>query len=515
MSLDENETGVDSYDDLDVDTNDNQFVTFHIAGEIFAAPMAPVQEIIRMPELAHVPLAPPSLLGLANLRGRILPIIDLRRIFGLPQQEANEATRALVINLGVPMGLVVDRVASVMSVDKASIEPATSMGSIVDARLLTGVVKQSDGNIVMILDFTALIESEFRIEARKQETRSETLVDGPEHDREQVAEADADEIQLVSFRIDGQEFAADIATVQEIVQMPERVAAIPNAPGQVIGLMTLRERLLPLISLRRLLGFAETEVSESQRIVVLSLEDEEAVGVVADSVDEVLRVPSQLAENLPAILAQKSGLDEITTVCRLDGGKRLVSVLDTARLLSQEKIRQTLETMDHMEDEMRETGAEDEGHLSEDEEQVVVFRLGNEEFGVAIDIVQEIVRVPETLTHVPKAPPFVEGVINLRGAVLPVIDQRRRLNLEAIERNDRQRIMVYAIDEVRTGFIVDSVTEVLKIPRSTIEAAPKLSEDQHRIMGRVANLEKQKRMIMLMNHDALLSDAELCQLAAG
>ena len=65
----------------------------------------------------------------------------------------------------------------------------------------------------------------------------------------------------------------------------------------------------------------------------------------------------------------------------------------------------------------------------DDEEQFVVFRLMNEEYGVPIDSVQEIVRVPEELTKVPKTPTFIEGVINLRGIVLPVVDQRRRFGL--------------------------------------------------------------------------------------
>ena len=107
---------------------------------------------------------------------------------------------------------------------------------------------------------------------------------------------------------------------------------------------------------------------------------------------------------------------------------------------------------------------------------MVVFRLDKEEFGAPIASVQEIVRVPEELIRVPKAPSFVEGVINLRGTVLPVIDLRLRLGLKQVERTDRQRIMVFLISDVRTGFIVDQVAEVLKIPKSAIEPAPQLSE---------------------------------------
>ena len=145
---------------------------------------------------------------------------------------------------------------------------------------------------------------------------------------------------------------------------------------------------------------------------------------------------------------------------------------------------------------------------TDDDAQVVIFRLGAEEFGVPIMSVQEIVRVPEVLTRVPKTPRFVEGVINLRGTVLPVIDQRTRLGMEAIERNDRQRIMVYMLGGLRTGFIVDSVAEVLRIGRAQIERAPALGDEQGRLITQVAKLDGDKRLVMLIDPTQLLAARE-------
>jgi purine-binding chemotaxis protein CheW len=167
-------------------------------------------------------------------------------------------------------------------------------------------------------------------------------------------------------------------------------------------------------------------------------------------------------------------------------------------------------------DSQQETGtqtAHQDEHL-DDDEQVVVFRLDKEEFGVPIHSVQEIVRVPDELIHVPRAPAFVEGVINLRGSVLPVIDLRTRLGLPRGERSDRQRIMVFLIADVRTGFIVDQVAEVLKIPKAVIEPVPTLSSGQGRLLSRMANMEKQKRMVQLLEPAYLVEGDELANLAA-
>jgi len=145
---------------------------------------------------------------------------------------------------------------------------------------------------------------------------------------------------------------------------------------------------------------------------------------------------------------------------------------------------------------------------ADDEEQYVVFRVADEEYGVPIEVVQEIVRIPDQLTRVPKAPDFIEGVVNLRGAVLPVIDQRRRFSLPDMARNDRQRIMVFMIRGVRTGFIVDSVSEVLKILRSQISSAPDVATNEDSAVSRVANIVAAKRMILMLDVERLLSPTE-------
>jgi purine-binding chemotaxis protein CheW len=257
-------------------------------------------------------------------------------------------------------------------------------------------------------------------------------------------------------------------------------------------------------------GLPDRAADEQSRIVVIAA-GAASVGVVMDSVNEVLRVAQAEVEPMPALLAREPGMADITRICRLEGGKRLVSIISAAEMFRQPALRDIMETattMNHQDNDnpLQETDADDE-------EQLVVFRLGQEEFGVPIDSVQEIVRVPEALTRVPQAPAFVEGVINLRGAVLPVIDLRRRLGLEAVERSDRQRIMVFLIDRVCTGFIVDSVAEVLKVERAAIEPAPRLSNEQSRLLARMANLGKHKRMVQLLDPAYLVGDGELGELA--
>jgi len=104
-------------------------------------------------------------------------------------------------------------------------------------------------------------------------------------------------------------------------------------------------------------------------------------------------------------------------------------------------------------------------------EHLATFFLGREEYGVDVRLVQEIIRVTE-VTQVPRAPDFIKGVINLRGRIIPVVDLKRKLGLGEVEVARQSRIVVVKIKERLIGLLVDGASQVLKVPVSTIEAAP-------------------------------------------
>ena len=139
--------------------------------------------------------------------------------------------------------------------------------------------------------------------------------------------------------------------------------------------------------------------------------------------------------------------------------------------------------------------------------QLVTFSTGDEEFGVDILRVQEIIRTM-AITKVPKAPEFVEGVINLRGKVIPIIDLRRRFGLQPKEHDKHTRIIVIEINTMIVGFVVDSVSEVLRIPASTVEPPPPVVAGlESEYISGVGKLED--RLLILLDLDRLLSRADI------
>ena len=506
-------------------TSPRQFVTFLVDDELFGVPMSSIREIIRMPEVVQVPLSPPSLDGLANLRGRVLPIIDLRSCFGAGRAEHDEATRVVVADGGSLVGFVVDRVTSVMSVDEGTIDSAESIQSSIDTAFITGIVRrdrEAEGRMVVLLDLEKVIESEFAALAAARALEVSRAAEGlgggsAAHGRDSANVEE--ELQLVSFQVADQEYAFPIAKVQEIVQVPERFCQVPNAESHVLGVMTLRDRLLPIVSLREMFGLVSAPLEEHNRIVVLTLDEAAGptVGIVMDRVNEVLRIPTSLMAPLPKLLSRDARGSEIEGICRLESGARLVNVLSANHMFDTQALTALVEHADGTGAfEALASGEADEESImtAEEEEQMVVFCLADEEYGVRIEDVQEILRVAEQFTHVPRSPRFIEGLVSLRGAVLPVVDLRRRFGLECKERDERQRVMVFSFGGVRTGVIVDSVTEVLKVPFSAFEAAPPLSAEQAAAISRVANFERQQRMVLVLEARELFSDAERTELEA-
>ncbi len=325
------------------------------------------------------------------------------------------------------------------------------------------------------------------------------------------AQARREEVQLVGFRLGPEEYALEIGAVREIVRFPGVASSIPNSPPYLTGVVTLRARVLPVVSLRTLFGLGEDEIGDRTRIVVANLPGRDGavlpVGLLVDEVTEVLRVPEEAVTAVPSLL--RAAGEGIKGICKLDEGRRLVYVLEPSQLLPDEGLVE-LESGAGEED-VRQEGTEGAGGV---EEQLVTYRLGSEEFASAITEVKEIIRVPE-IVSIPRAPEFVEGVINLRGTIVPVLDLRRRLGMSREERGEHARIVVVELEGLLTGLIVDGVREVLKVPRESIEPPPDiLAGVDTRFLRGIAKVNGGGRLVILLDLGKVLSFEEKEELLA-
>jgi purine-binding chemotaxis protein CheW len=139
--------------------------------------------------------------------------------------------------------------------------------------------------------------------------------------------------------------------------------------------------------------------------------------------------------------------------------------------------------------------------------QLVSFMIGGEEFGVDILQVQEINRMLD-VTRVPNAPTYVDGVVNLRGRVIPIIDLRMRFGMDRKEHDKDTRIVVVELHNKVVGFVVDAVREVLRIPRNVTEPPPALTgslrDDYITAVGKLED-----RLLILLDLAKVISDREV------
>jgi purine-binding chemotaxis protein CheW len=450
-----------------------------------------------MPVLARVPQAPRSLMGLANLRGTVLPVASVRGLLGREDVTATHASRLIVLEGALPVALAVDEVTSLVRVSNEKVKTAEADLASEAGEYLRGVF-ESDSHVTKILDVPELLRRGFTQTAPKRQSLASTTSGMA------VREATTEIVRprLVTFEVAGQEYALPLEAVREIVTAPERLTVVPGSDDAVRGVMPYRDGLLPLLSLRRLLGLPSAVLS-SEKVLIVPVGDI-LIGFVADRTRAVLSVDPNRVEPAPPILAARAGGEmQIKEIYRARNG-RLVSILAPERLFREDVMQKLLQGGASMK-----TKADNSGDESDASElRFLVFRLNDSEFALPISAVEEVARVPDQITRLPKTPKFLEGVVNLRGEVLPVVDQRRRFEMTATTAGANRRLVVVRTEQHRAGLIVDAVSEVLRCSSDKIKPSPDLTGDAVGVVHSVINLEASGRMVLLLDPAELLTRTE-------
>ncbi len=228
------------------------------------------------------------------------------------------------------------------------------------------------------------------------------------------------------------------------------------------------------------------------------------VGLVTDRARAIVRADAELVDPIPPVLAARTGGEaRIKAIYRGDAGRRLISILSPEQIFREDVMQKLVAGQKDHNEQAASTDASSRAELI-----FLVFKLGGDEFGLPIDTVVEVAQVPAQITRVPKTPKFLEGVVNLRGAVLPVVDQRRRFDMPKLEVTEGRRLVVIQTERHRAGLIVDSVADVLRVSPDAIEPPPDLTDATSRLVRGVINLEKSARLVMVLDPAEVLTRAE-------
>ncbi|MDQ0395529.1 chemotaxis protein CheW [Labrys monachus] len=482
-----------------------RFLTFRSERRLYALPAEDVLEVMQTPDVARVPRAPPFLLGIANLRGMATPLASLSGLLGRQVPPPASSSRAIVLNIGQRVAIVVDGLSALVSIEPDQLESAGAAWAGERGEAVSGAFRWSGhADIVRILDIRALLAAAFVRRAAAERPRGRLHAELPAA----LAPDAPSWTRYVVFETGGQEYALDVAAVREIVPAPEVLAAMPESEDVVMGLTAYRGGILPLLSMAGLLGFRSAARPDAgSRILVVGIRGTLA-GLAVDKARAILDADPTLVEPLPAMLAARSGGEtRIKAVYRDEAGTRLVSIVAVDTLF-REDIMQRLSAPGRPAAQGETGGSE----ASPGQSTILVFRLGDEEYGLPISCIEEVAPVPTRISRLPRAPDFLDGVTSHRGEVLPVIDQRRRFDMPAGASLPSRRLVVLRSGGHRAGLIVDGVSEVLRTSEGAIQPPPELTGEATRYVEGVVDTGERGRLVLLLNPAELLSVSERSEL---
>jgi len=476
-----------------------QLVTFTLDDVEFGLDIERVQEITNRTDVTPVPGSPSFILGVINLRGLIIPVLDSRVRFHLAPQDPTPKTRIIVLRLASGLtGMQVDSVTEVVRLEDHTVRETPPLVAGIRAEYLAGMVTAGTRLITLIHLEKLLDSAELTRRGDFEEFGlAGSMVGGVDQDGETLEE---DGRPFVTFRLGSESFGIALQEVEEIVELPP-VTKVPDAPDYVLGVICLRDQVLPLVDLSEILSIQQEGAERKRDMVVLLSFGTAKIGVVVDEIQEILRVQDDQVLPTPQTLseAEREHLEGVL----LQPG-RMVSLINVLKIITgddQEKIAAMGQGLGLTDSRAQETVPSLE---------LVVFRLGPESYGLRLHEVREIIMVGQ-ITPVPRAPQFVDGVLNLRGEVMPVVDLRSRFGLDRVEANTLSRILITSIGGVFTGLVVDAVDEVRPVELNRFGPPPAVTAvGANRYIEKVARLDN--GMIFLLELQQLLTDAETDQL---
>jgi purine-binding chemotaxis protein CheW len=414
-------------------------------------------------------------MGLANLRGAVLPVISLAALAGgdpAVGSPVHTATSHIVV-----------------------VEDPARIGLWVDA--MPTLAPAADQNLAPLKTW---LERDFAA-ALPTAPADRRLAPGERAPAETTSDS---ETQLITFSAAGQDYALTLQDVLETIAMPTGLSRLPGTGPEMLGVTNHRGALLPLVSLPHLLGLPAVPPAA----VIVTRVGAHAVGLAVDRLQAILRAQQDTVDQVPPVLTRGRGEARISAICRHPDG-RLIAILSPAGLFEAATFQRLLTagTTPHT---VHETATADD----DAPERFVGFCLGADHYGIPAETVAEVLRRPATVTRVPHAPDFLPGLINVRGSAVPLIDQRARFGARCAQNGPAPFVMIVTVQGRRAGLCVDGLTGMLSATRAQLSAAPALSSGAAPVIDRIACIEREGHMIILVDPAALLTAAASDLLAA-
>ncbi|WP_246845100.1 chemotaxis protein CheW [Bdellovibrio sp. NC01] len=309
---------------------------------------------------------------------------------------------------------------------------------------------------------------------------------------------------FASFRLGLSELAISVKSLQEVVNYPEKVTTVPLAPPYLTGIFNLRGAVVPIIDVAKMLGIESDKNALNRKVAIIS-SDKIRVGLLFDATSEILNVQESDISSFESDPASPRAA--IQSVLKLNGGDRLIEVIDPAALFKIQNIKALIEQSKNQVVEVARSKSK--------RCQCITFKSNTMEFGLDISAIREIIKVPEIKRSV-LAVDYCLGMVNLRGMIIPILDFAKFLKLsdEGAKDIESKRIVVMKVHNIQVGFLVDSVDSIVTFFEEEVLPIPLFQQERMDMMRGMLPYEKAPNVIFL-NEQQILSDQEVLDITRG
>ncbi len=430
------------------------FGSFFIGGSEFALSVTNVREVVgALDKYTSVPLAPAYLRGIFNLRGAIIPVVDLSSILKIPRSAELEAQRIAIVDYGeYSIGLLFDRTGEIF---KARSEEKSDFHSSGSENVIKGVFKREDGKrIVQIFDIEALfalqgVPKQQGIASRRKEGLSRKL---------------GHRKQCISFRVGDSRCALGIDEIQEILSV-ERVAEQGLATNYSIGVISLRGATVPVVDFVALLGYRELDKSNEatrgdRRIIVVAIENR-LVGLLVDCIESIVTYfPDDL---IPFPLLNHERADMFVG-CIHVADQLDILLLNFRRLFSDTEIISITHGHSNL---YNNVAAKDRSLKARSgHRRTFITFVVETTYAVSIEDVKEIIEYPKKMLQPPGLARHFDGVLNLRGELVTIVDARAMYSSKNASDDVNKKVLVFKRKNAHFGLVVDCVEAIVSFSES-------------------------------------------------
>jgi len=435
---------------------------------LFGISTALIGQILRVPDITSLALSPYEVRGLCAVGGGIVTLLDFNLLLGLkPCSGSNQGNRVITLNNEMSvLALLVDEVTISLTVDQEKIEYL----DVVDEAIIA-IVHHED-TLIQVVSLECMIAA-----IRSVRVPAQAVIEKSRCDAEASTGAE-DKSRYLVFKMGAEEYALPIDDLREILNADVTITAMAGSNDEIIGMMSLREELVVVADLRSFYGF-EPKLGEKNRIMIVQMHNK-TLGLMIDEIVDIHEFSKNDLDSLG------TGSDDKRIAGVIHNGDKLIS------LISNSAIESLLERNNDI------IVSNTISAVSENAVQrleVVIFKLGNEEYAFNIEEVAEIIDMT-TVTPVANATEMVDGIINIRGQIVTIGSLHKRLGINVSTRGD-QKIIICHAPKGRVGFFVNTVSDVLSIDTAQMRE----EESSDGLFSNVIHLDEGKRLVLLFKRD--------------